>query len=44
MTTAFDADVLVYAAAPAHPLGARIAPLFDPRPTTAPSASVRSSS
>jgi predicted nucleic acid-binding protein len=29
MTTAFDADVLVYAAAPEHPLGARVAPLFD---------------
>ena len=26
--TAFDADVLIYAAAEEHPLGARIAPLF----------------
>ena len=25
---AFDADVLIYAAAPAHPLGARVAALF----------------
>jgi predicted nucleic acid-binding protein len=25
---AFDADVLIYAATPAHPLGSRIAPLF----------------
>jgi len=32
MTIAFDADVLVYAAAPAHPLGARVAPLFAPPP------------
>lgn len=28
MTDAFDADVLIYAAAPGHPLGARIAALF----------------
>lgn len=29
---AFDADVLIYAAAPDHPLGRRIAPLFSPSP------------
>lgn len=27
--TAFDADVLIYAAAEAHPIGARITPLFE---------------
>ncbi|CAN5716286.1 hypothetical protein BH24ACT3_BH24ACT3_06870 [soil metagenome] len=32
MTTAFDADVLIYAAAPAHPLGPRVAALFDEDP------------
>jgi len=29
MTTAFDADVLIYAAAQGHPLGSRVARLFD---------------
>jgi len=29
MTTAFDADVLIYAAAEGHPLGSRVARLFD---------------
>lgn len=32
MTTGFDADVLVYAAAPAHPLGRRVAVAFDVPP------------
>jgi predicted nucleic acid-binding protein len=32
MVTAFDADVLIYAAAPGHPLGRRVAPLFDVHP------------
>ncbi|MGC5165851.1 type II toxin-antitoxin system VapC family toxin [Luteimicrobium sp. DT211] len=36
MTTAFDADVLVYAAAPLHPLGARVAPLFSTTPDDGP--------
>ena len=30
--TAFDADVLIYAAADEHPLGARVAALFGPHP------------
>jgi predicted nucleic acid-binding protein len=29
---AFDADVLIYAAVPAHPLGRRVAALFSARP------------
>ncbi|HVT67609.1 MAG TPA: PIN domain-containing protein [Trebonia sp.] len=29
---AFDADVLIYAAVPGHPLGRRVAALFPPRP------------
>lgn len=29
---AFDADVLIYAAAPGHPLGARVAPLLARQP------------
>ncbi len=32
MTTAFDADVLIYAAAPEHPLGRRVAVSFDVPP------------
>ena len=28
MITAFDADVLIYAASPGHPLGQRVVPLF----------------
>ena len=32
MTIAFDADVLIYAAAPSHPLGAKVARLFDSDP------------
>ncbi|MCL1841420.1 MAG: type II toxin-antitoxin system VapC family toxin [Propionibacteriaceae bacterium] len=32
MTTAFDADVLIYAATPQHPLGRRVFALFDGRP------------
>ncbi len=36
MTTAFDADVLVYAAEPGHALGARVAPLFEPAPDAGP--------
>lgn len=30
---AFDADVLIYAAAPTHPLGQRVRALFSPEPT-----------
>lgn len=42
---AFDADVLVYAAAPRHPLGRRVAALFptDPPATIHPPVSVRCS-
>lgn len=32
---AFDADVLIYAAVPNHPLGRRVRALFDPDPVTA---------
>ena len=32
---AFDADVLIYAAAPRHPLGRRVAALFPTRPVRA---------
>lgn len=32
---AFDADVLIYAAAPEHPLGRRVRGLFPPEATTA---------
>ena len=32
---AFDADVLIYAAAPDHPLGRRVRALFPAEPTTA---------
>lgn len=32
MTTAFDADVLIYAAAPEHPLGRRVCVVFDAEP------------
>ena len=31
---AFDADVLIYAAVPSHPLGQRVRPLFPAEPTT----------
>lgn len=34
-TTAFDADVLIYAAATGHPLGERVLPLFDGTPEEA---------
>jgi PIN domain len=33
---AFDADVLIYAATPGHPLGRRVAPLFAVRPAGKP--------
>lgn len=32
--TAFDADVLIYAAVPGHPLGARVAALFQADPAS----------
>ena len=32
MTDAFDADCLIYAAAPGHPLGIKVAALFDHEP------------
>jgi predicted nucleic acid-binding protein len=34
---AFDADVLIYAAAPGHPLGERVAALFRSEPVATPS-------
>ena len=35
MSTAFDADVLIYAAVPGHPIGARVAALFADAPAGA---------
>ena len=35
MVDAFDADVLIYAAVPDHPLGRRVRALFPAEPTTA---------